>query len=165
MKTLVLVRHAKSSWKNPDLTDRERPLNDRGKRDAPFMGKLLGEKGVTPDLIITSPANRAMSTARIIARELRYPADDIAVIESLYMGDTEEFLRILHDLNDSHGAVMIVGHNPEITIFTSFITGDHIDNMPTCGIVCADFAIDEWKAVSRGNGEMRFFEYPKKYFR
>ena len=165
MKTLALIRHAKSSWKNPDLTDRERPLNDRGMRDAPFMGKLLGEKAIKPALMISSPAKRAMSTARIIARELGYPASDIVVHESLYMGNTEDFLRILCDLNDAHKTVLVVGHNPEITLFANYITGDHIDNVPTCGIVCADLAVNEWKGVSRGIAKLRFFEYPKKYFR
>ena len=165
MKTLFLVRHAKSSWKDSQLTDRERPLNERGKRDAPFMGKLLFEKGTKLDLIISSPANRAMTTAKFLARELKYRVPDIVINESLYMGANEDFIRVLHDLNNSHHTVMMIGHNPEMTLFSNFITGEYIEKISTCGIVCVDFGFDQWNQVERGNGKMRFFEYPKKYFR
>ena len=165
MKTLILVRHAKSSWKNTDLTDRERPLNDRGKRDAPFMGKLLRERGEKPDVIISSPATRATTTARFIAREVKYHTSDIINSEPLYAGTMDDVLDVIHRIENSFTTAMIVSHNPAITLCSSLVTGSNIENMPTCGIVCVDFSLTEWKDVRRGNGKLRYLEYPKKYFK
>ncbi|MBI4547222.1 MAG: histidine phosphatase family protein [Ignavibacteriae bacterium] len=165
MKTLLLVRHAKSSWKNPELSDRERPLNNRGKRDAPFMGKLLSERGVKPDLLITSPTNRAMTTARYVAHELQYRISEIVTDESLYGQTMDHILHVIQGFENSINTVMIIGHNPEITLCANYITANTIENIPTCGIVCVDFSIELWNEIARGNGALRYFEYPKKYFK
>ncbi len=165
MKTMFFIRHGKSNWKIPALTDRERPLNDRGKRDAPFMARLLRERGVMPDLIISSPAVRAMTTTRFISRELMYPEARIVVDESLYPGTVEDILRVIHAIQSSLNVAMIVGHNPALTLSADFITGRDFDNIPTCGVVCIDLQDEGWDNVDRGRGKIRYFEYPKKYFR
>ena len=165
MKALLLVRHAKSSWKNAESTDRNRPLNDRGKRDAPYMGKLLSERGVKPDVLISSPADRALTTARFMAREMKYRAADIVISESLYMGTLEDMLDLVQRSDGAHRTVMVVSHNPAITLFSNFLSGDNIEKIPTCGIVFLEFDTNDWKDIDRGSGRVKFYEYPKKHFR
>ena len=165
MITLFLVRHAKSSWKDQELTDRERPLNDRGKRDAPFMAKLLSERGVRPDIIITSPAVRAATTAKFFSREMKYKVADIVSDEALYQASMDGILQRVREIEDRVKTAMVVGHNPEITLLSDFVTGGSIDDVPTCGIACIEFAFDHWRDVGRGNGILKYFEYPKKYFK
>jgi phosphohistidine phosphatase len=165
MKTLLLIRHAKASWKDEELTDLQRPLNNRGNRDAPFMGKLLREQRIQPDLIISSPALRAMTTARVMAGELMYESSKIVTDESLYNSDVSSMARITAQIDDSLKTVMIVGHNPEITLYANTLTNDSIQNIPTCGVACLQFQIDSWRALTRGSGTLEFLEKPKKYFR
>ena len=117
MKILILVRHAKSSWKNAYLLDIDRPLNKRGQRDAPVMGKRLAERDSTPDFLISSPATRALTTAEIIAQEIEYPVEDIVVDERIYGADVDDWLEIVQDLDDGWDCVMCFGHNPGITDF------------------------------------------------
>src|SRR5687768_1175410 len=112
MKELILVRHAKSSWKDQDLTDFERPLNKRGKRDAPFMGGLLKKITQSPDLIISSPAARALSTAKIIAKELDFPVDKIKKDIKIYLAEEVELFKIVKKISDKHQRIILVGHNP-----------------------------------------------------
>lgn len=163
MKTLYIIRHAKSSWEDPDKDDFDRPLNDRGKRDAPRMGKRLKEKGITPDLMLTSPAKRAFSTARRIGKVLKYSKDNIKMDKKLYHADEETILSVVRELKDKHEAVMVFGHNPGLTDFiNSFQTGElDIDNLPTCGIVAFELNISSWKDVAWGKGRIMFFDYPK----
>lgn len=161
-KTLYLVRHGKSSWKNESLTDSERPLNKRGKRDAPFMGKLLRQSSDLPDVIISSPAKRALSTAKLFASELGYTKENIVVIEELYMGDESDFIKIIQNIKDSANSIMLFGHNPGITYFASFISDSNIENIPTAGIVRIDFNIKSWEEIGRTKGSLILFEYPKK---
>lgn len=163
MKTLYIIRHAKSSWEDPDKDDFDRPLNDRGKRDAPRMGKRLKEKGITPDLMLTSPAKRAFSTARRIGKVLKYSKDNIKMDKKLYHADEETILSVVRDLKDRHEVVMVFGHNPGLTDFiNSFQTGElDIDNLPTCGIVAFELDIRSWKDAAWGKGKISFFDYPK----
>lgn len=162
MKRLYLARHAKSSWKNPGLTDFDRPLNKRGKRDAPFMGKVLLELGVLPDLILSSPAKRALKTAAIIAEEIDYPIEEIITTPDLYLTDSFDLLQLVHDLDDMHEEVMIFGHNPGLSELADEIGDDTFDNIPTSGILCIEFDISSWSQVSPETGKVIFFEYPKK---
>ena len=111
MKKLYLVRHAKSSWKDPSLDDIDRPLNKRGKRDAPFMGKLLRKEGVKPDLIITSPAKRAFFTAKTIANEIDYSKKDIVKSNLVYLTSTNELLEVINDISQEVKTAMLFGHN------------------------------------------------------
>jgi len=162
MKTLYLVRHAKSSWKNPELNDLDRPLNARGKTDAPKMGKLLKKLGEQPDLIISSPAKRAARTASKIAREIGYPVKKIVKEDKLYMAGHEDFFGVISKVKKSVGKLMIVSHNFGLTIFANFITGSDLVNIPTAGIVRIDFDINKWKEIKDTTGKLIFFEYPKK---
>ena len=163
MKTLFIIRHAKSSWDASNIDDFERPLNDRGKRDAPRMGKRLKEKDIQPTLLLSSPAKRALSTAKRIAKVLKYPKDDIKTDRRLYHADEETMLTVVRELKDKQDVVMIFSHNPGLTEFVnSLMDGElDIDNVPTCGVVAFQFSLDAWKDVDWGKGKLLFFDYPK----
>ncbi len=163
MKNLILVRHAKSSWDNAGLSDIERPLNKRGRHDAPMMGRLLAEKGEKPDLMISSPAKRALSTAKRIADELRYDRSSIKINNSLYMAGNDDFFSVIGDVKDKVSCLMIFSHNYGITDYANLITGESISNIPTCGIVKSVLDIDSWSDIINPKGKMLYFEYPKKY--
>ncbi len=164
MKRLYLIRHAKSSWNEPDLADIDRPLNKRGKRDAPFMGKRLKEQHkANPDLILSSPAKRALRTAKIIAKEIDYPKGKIEIKDSLYGSGVEAMLNVIQYLDDSLDEVMLFGHNPDLTSLANYLSNHEVDNIPTCGIFCVDFDIQSWQDVGKGKGIFKFFDYPKKY--
>ena len=162
MKTLYLVRHAKSSWKNPELSDIERPLSSRGKENAPKMGMLLKKQGDIPELIISSHAKRAFDTARKIAKELDYPVRKIEKDERLYLADKEDFLEVLTEVKKSVDKVMLVSHNFGITLFANFISESDIINIPTAGIARIDFEIKKWKEALNTKGKLVFFISPKK---
>lgn len=163
MKALFIIRHAKSSWDASNIDDFERPLNDRGKRDAPRMGKRLKEKDIHPDLLLSSPAKRALSTAKRIAKALKYPKDNIKTDRRLYHADEETMLAVVQELKDSQDVVMIFSHNPGLTEFVNSLMDGQlvIDNVPTCGIVAFQFNSESWKDVDWGKGKLLFFDYPK----
>lgn len=163
MRTLILVRHAKSSWDNPNLGDKERPLNHRGKSDAPKMGELLKNKGEKPDLLVSSPAKRAYSTAKRIAKELSYKKADIERNEALYMADLEDFFSVIRETPENVYNLMLFSHNYGITYFANNISGGNIDNIPTCGVVRVDFDINSWAEAENKKGKLVYFEYPKKH--
>jgi phosphohistidine phosphatase len=163
MKTLLLARHGKSSWDDSDLSDFERPLNNRGRRDAPLMGRLLMQVGVAPDLIVTSPANRAFTTARIIAGALHYPLERIEAREQLYEAGSDDILTVVRSLDDSRNTVMLFGHNPGLTLFCNSLITPGIDDIPTCGMAGIHCTVDSWKDVTAGSGGLYLYEYPKKY--
>ncbi len=163
MKTLYLVRHAKSSWKHPGLDDFERPLNKRGRRDAPFMGKILKKKKVLPSLIMSSPATRAVLTARTIADKIGYPLDKIKYSEEIYLAADQALLRLIQAIDDNHKKVMLVGHNPGFTSMANALCNHSVDNVPTCGVFCIQFKLASWALVEAASGEFQFFEYPKKH--
>jgi phosphohistidine phosphatase len=162
MKTIYLVRHGKSSWKNPNQKDLNRPLSKRGKNDAPKMGKKLKKLNEKADLIITSPAKRAYDTARKIAKETGYPVKKIDKEDKLYMADNEGFIDVIKKVKKSVDKLMIVSHNLGLTIFANFISDSDIVNIPTAGIVRIDFEINKWKDIKNIKGRLIFFEYPKK---
>jgi len=164
MKTLYLVRHAKSSWDNPNYSDIERPLNKRGKREAPFMGKLLKKEKAKPDIIYSSPAVRASTTAEIIAKEISYPEEKIVRDENIYESGIKELEEIIQGIPNDNTVVMLFGHNPGLTHFVNHLGDKYIDNMPTCSIVGIEFDVNSWREVERNKGKIFLFEYPKKYF-
>src|SRR5204862_7387406 len=133
MKTLFLVRHAKSSRNEPALPDKDRPLNDRGKRDAPKMGERLAKRGVTPDLILSSPAKRALKTAQIIAKKLDYKLADIVVDERLYATGADDLLHVIRKLGAKQKTVMLFGDNPELAVLANRLT-NKINQMPVCAV-------------------------------
>ncbi len=146
MKTLFLVRHAKSSRDDPTLADRERPLADRGLRDAPRMGHRLAKRGAKPDAIVSSPALRAMATARLFAKELGFDRDRIVVEARLYATSADELLAVVRALDDRLGSVMLFGHNPELTDFAQRLSTT-IANLPTCAVAEFGFDTASWSAV------------------
>ena len=162
MKTLYLVRHAKSSWKYPDLEDFERPLNKRGRKSLIFMGAVLNKLEVEPDLVISSPANRAAMTARMIADRINYPLDKIRYSESIYLSDENALIHVIRNINNALKQAMLVGHNPGLTDLANYITDKQISNIPTCGVYCVDLDISSWTEINEHCGKWRFFEFPGK---
>lgn len=162
MKTLYLTRHAKSSWKFPELSDHDRPLNKRGNRDAPIMGKRLFSQGILPNTMISSTANRAYTTAQKIAFEIGFPSDQIIPNSDLFHADSSEILEVIQELSDKHSSAMVFGHNPGFTWAANQLANLNIDNIPTCGIVSLSFPVDSWSELDFGMGELVFFDYPKK---
>lgn len=163
MKMLFLVRHAKSSWKDSSLPDFKRPLNKRGKRDAPFMGEKLKGQGILPDLLLSSPAERAKKTAKAIARKTGYPQNTIVFNKEIYEADVTGLLSLLRQQSNACTSVMLVGHNPELTMFSNLLCNGSIENIPTTGISCIRFAARTWAEVAAGSGTQSFFDYPKRY--
>ncbi len=161
MRTLYIVRHAKSSHKEPGLSDRERPLNDRGKTDAPLMGKWLEQHGIRPDRIRSSSAVRAYSTAERIAEEIGYPDSGIRTEDRLYATDTDRLIQAIRETSDEDESLMIIGHNPEFTELANTLGELRIDNVPTTGIVCFSFEVERWQDLNPGEGSFAFFESPK----
>jgi phosphohistidine phosphatase len=163
MKTLYLVRHAKSSWKYSNLEDFERPLNKRGHKNAPFMGRVLKKLKVAPDLIISSPANRAAMTARIIAAALDYPLENIRFSEAIYEFSEKALINVVKQIDGAVNHAMVVGHNPAINGLANFIGDQPISNIPTCGVFCVELDISSWANINAHCGKLKFFEYPKKH--
>jgi len=163
MKTLVMIRHAKSSWANPLQSDFERPLNERGKEEAPAMGKKLKELKVIPDLIVSSTAKRTRQTAKRIAEATGYDADHIKWEEKLYHCIPSVFEEVIFEVSDAVNTVFIVAHNPGITDFVNQLSPDFsIDNMHTCGMVGVRIETDEWNKFSLAERKVFLFEYPGK---
>ncbi|NOX17716.1 MAG: histidine phosphatase family protein [Chlorobi bacterium] len=165
MKKLYICRHGKSSWKFNDLSDFERPLNKRGERDAPKIGEVLNGKKVSPDIILSSPAKRAFTTAKTIVKKLGRSADEIERKEELYGASAGEIMSIIQELPEDADSVMIFGHNPGLTTLNNVLSDKRIDNLPTCGVAALKLNIDKWKEIDFGCGKEMFFEYPKKYFK
>ncbi len=163
MKKIYLVRHAKSSWKEMDLSDFQRPLNKRGKSDLEFMAKRLKFFAVMPDLILSSPAKRAKTTAKEIAKTIGYDKSDISYIDSLYESSYQTYRYILDSLDKNIDSVFIVAHNPTITEVGEILSGAILTNMPTCSIICIEFDIKNFKEIEEGSGKILFFDYPKKH--
>jgi phosphohistidine phosphatase len=142
MKTLLILRHAKSSWKFPDLTDHDRPLNSRGKHDAPLIGKKLAKEGLVPDVIIASSAIRAHATAKKVAKASGYRGE-IAVESSLYGGGPTTYLNILRNQLDQYDKVLLVGHNPDVEQLLHILTGTEVI-MPTCALAHLSLILERW---------------------
>jgi len=142
MKTLLLLRHAKSSWDDGNLADFDRPLNGRGRRDAPVMGRLLAQHELTPDLIVTSAARRAAATAELVALAAEYTGD-IQYTNELYLADPETFLDVARDTADTVTRLLLVGHNPGIEELVTDLAG-HEERMPTAALACFRLSIERW---------------------
>ena len=161
MKTLLILRHAKSSWKNVNLSDHERPLNKRGQRDAPRMGKLLADENLVPDLIITSSAERALTTVELVALSSGYE-QEITVMRQLYHADPEDYLAVLREKGEPYERVMVVGHNPGMEALVEELTGDYL-RMPTAALVQVELPVDSWVDFTEDvEGELTEVWRPKK---
>ena len=161
MKTLLLVRHAKSSWDDPSMNDIDRPLNDRGKNDAPEMAKRLAGKKIKIDAMVSSPAKRAKQTCKHFAKEFDLKKKDIMIEPGLYEAGPENFYEVMEGLKNKWDAVVIFSHNPGITYFANSLTETHIDDMPTCSMFAIKIDIDKWKDFKTAKKEFWFFDYPK----
>lgn len=161
MRQLILIRHAKSSWSNPDLSDFDRPLNKRGKRDLAFMSVLLSQKNMTPELIISSPALRTKLTAIEFANKIGYNKNEIIWNKNLYLASYMKILKIIKQIENKINCAIIVGHNPGLTDLQNYLCNEEIDNIPTSGIVSMS-TIKEWIDVESKDFELVFFEFPKK---
>ena len=163
MKYLFLTRHAKSSWSNPGLADIDRPLNERGKKAAPFMGKLIMDKGEKPELLISSPAYRAFSTAKAFGEAMGLVENDIIINRNIYGAGAQQLLELVQNQDDLNKSIMLFGHNPTFTSFVNFLTSSNIMNVVTCGVVRIDFECSSWTDIDFGSGSLAYYEYPKKY--
>ncbi|MDH3549744.1 MAG: histidine phosphatase family protein [Gammaproteobacteria bacterium] len=162
MKILTIVRHAKSSWKDTSLSDRKRPLNTRGERDAPVMGRRIHEHGIRPSLIITSPAKRAWKTAKIIAREIHYPLEFLQREDGLYLASLNEILDTIVAQDNGFNNLMIVGHNPGLTDFANFLVPGLTNNLPTAGVVSVEIDQDDWSLYTQPQARLLVHDWPKK---
>lgn len=162
MKELIIARHAKSSWKNTEISDIERPLNKRGYTDANTIGRYLNSCQAKPGLIFTSPAVRAFSTATIYARYLNFNFENFKVVDTLYSGSFEHLVEMVQNLDNKINVVMIFGHNPTFTDLANYFIFDKIDNIPTSGIVSIHFDNADWSEVGEKSGVLNYFHYPKK---
>lgn len=162
MKTLTLVRHAKSSWSDTTLSDRKRPLNKRGKHDAPIMGRRIADHGIRPSLIISSPAQRAWTTAKIIAAEISYPREFLQREDSLYLASLDDFLDVLVAQETGFNSIMLVGHNPGMTDFANFLSPGLTNNLPTAGVVSVEIDQEHWNLYERPQTRLLVHDYPKK---
>ena len=161
MKTLYLVRHAKSSWDNPGLRDFDRPLNGRGIHDAPRMGVWLKEQNITPDLILSSPAKRAVTTARLLLKGLGLEDDIIQTDERIYLASPDGMLKLISELDMHANHLFLVGHNPGHTDLANRLSEVHIDNLPTAAIFAVSFDINRWSELKPRAGRFLFFQSPK----
>jgi len=161
-KTLVLVRHAKSSWKEVGLADRERPLSGRGKRDAPRMGARLARRDARPELLVTSPAVRAVQTAEAMAVAFGRGPADFLVDEGLYDAGPEELMAVVRRFDDQVRHAMLVGHNPALTELANRLAECAIENVPTCGVVILRLATDTWTTAGDCPATLLEFLSPKK---
>ena len=162
MKTLYLMRHAKSSWSFDELRDNERPLNDRGREDAPRMGQALAKRDIHPDLLVSSPAVRAQTTAVLVARELDYDREHIQIEPAIYQADLDTLLEVIRALPDEADSVLLTGHNPTISDVANYLLSSPLsEEMPTAAVVCLQFNIDHWEDVKRANAEFYFYDCPR----
>jgi phosphohistidine phosphatase len=161
MKTLLIVRHAKSSWEDFAQPDFERPLNERGKKDAPEMAARIREKGLKIDLFVSSPAKRALRTARYFAEAYKQEKEDILQIEKLYEAPAARFYEVINQLNDKHETIALFSHNPGITDFVNTLTQVRIDNMPTCAVFAVSIDTKKWAQCKEAEKSFLFFDYPK----
>jgi phosphohistidine phosphatase len=162
MKTLILVRHAKSSWDDVNLPDFERPLNKRGKEDAKKMAERLYKKIKKLDAIISSPAKRAKKTAESFAEIFKINEEDILFNPSLYHAAGSDFFEVIGEFSNKLNTVAVFSHNPGITYFSNeLITDINIDNIPTTGIFAVKMDIKKWSEFKESERQFLFFDYPK----
>ncbi len=162
MKTLVVIRHAKSSWEEAGQDDFDRPLNDRGKKDGPDMAKRLKDKDLKIDLFVSSPAKRALRTARYFAEEYKVDKKDILLVDELYHSAVPDtFHKEIEGVNDKHEVIALFSHNPGITDFVNTLSAVHVDNMPTSAVFAVSADTDKWSGFKEAEKAFLFFDYPK----
>lgn len=163
MKNLYLIRHAKSSWADLNLRDEDRPLNSRGKKDAPRMAEFLTDQLVAVDAFVTSPAKRARTTAKLFAETFGHDKDTLTQKKQLYHASTDDILNVIFEFEEAWDHVFVFGHNPGFTYFANFFTKQPIANVPTCGIVHIKADIEHWTDFDYKSGKLVNFYYPKMF--
>ncbi len=162
MKKLLIIRHAKSSWADAGQLDIDRPLNERGHSDAPMMARRIKDAQVAIDAFVSSPANRAFTTATYFAKEYGLSPKDIQQYKSLYHAPPPVFFDLIKKIENSITTAAIFSHNPGITAFVNELTNARIDDMPTCAIFAVKADIKHWKDFASAKKELWFFDYPKR---
>ena len=165
VRHVCFVRHAKSNWDHPGLKDFDRPLDKRGLHDAPLMASKMNELGLKPDLIITSGANRAKSTAEFFKKEFDLPDKKFRIDNDLYEASPEDVFDVIRSAPDDALFIYVFGHNPTFTWVANNLSGVHIDNVPTCGVVHAQANLSHWKKFKPEYAAFVGFHYPKQYYR
>ncbi|MEL6139994.1 MAG: histidine phosphatase family protein [Bacteroidota bacterium] len=163
MKRIYFVRHAKSSWDHPELSDHDRPLNKRGIRDAPLMAQLLVARGHQLDGLVSSTAKRAWSTALVFADACQIEEAAILSRSELYHASPSQIIEVIRQLPEDWHQIALFGHNPGFTDLANRFKGDYIDNVPTCGIVCAQSEVTSWGNWKAANCTRPLFYYPKQF--
>jgi len=161
MKSLLLIRHAKSSWENFSVPDFDRPLNDRGKKDAPMMAARLKEKNIVPDTALVSTAKRARKTAGYFTGVWNLKDSSVHFMDDLYLASSAVFFRIISQLPDEVNSVAVFSHNNGLTEFANELTDVAIDNIPTCGIFAIHIQSDKWRNFAEAGKDFWFFDAPK----
>ncbi|TDQ08348.1 SixA phosphatase family protein [Pedobacter metabolipauper] len=161
MKQLLLVRHGKSDWGNSHLSDFDRPLNARGHRDAPEMARRIFQKDLVPQIIVSSPALRALTTAIHFLEAWQKDADLIVQAPDIYEAEKMDLLGVVNGLNDRYDRIALFGHNPGLTDFANYLGNANIYNIPTCGVVLIEFQADSWSEISQSTGTVVDIDYPK----
>ncbi|MEY3668397.1 MAG: hypothetical protein RL572_1937 [Pseudomonadota bacterium] len=162
MKTLYLLRHAKSSWATPEQKDFDRPLDERGLEEAPQMAALLKARAEMPQLVVSSPALRALSTARIVCEQLGTPVDSIIENRQIYLAGSPKLQQLISLFDEAASSAMLVAHNPALTDLANDLAHAGIDNIPTCGLVTLELPIEHWAELLPGIGRLHRFEYPNQ---
>lgn len=160
IKTVYLIRHAKSSWSEVGLSDFDRTLNDRGNLDAVTMGKRLKAKNILPDYILSSSSKRTKKTAKKITKEIGINYNEVDFNEAIYHASYEVLMHHLTNINDKHQTVFLIGHNPGISNFCDYLTHQAL-YFPTCGIAKITFEVDSWQEITSNSGTLAWFDYPK----
>ncbi|MBP6574905.1 MAG: histidine phosphatase family protein, partial [Flavobacteriales bacterium] len=160
---LYLIRHAKSSWSDPLQADFHRELNGRGLRDAPAMGKHFAARGERVDLFVSSPAVRALTTARAVAQAFGVPPGKIVTEPKLYLASTPTWMEVVNTLPSAVRSAALFSHNPGISEFCELLTEGGLGELPTCAMVRVDNEVDSWASVSRGNGAVAWYDFPKQH--
>ena len=161
MKELLLIRHAKSDWDDPSLSDFDRPLNKRGKSDAPVMAHRLLDKKIKIDAFISSPAKRAKKTASIFAKEYKIEKKDILLFEELYAAEANVFFEVISHTDDKFDNIAVFSHNPGLTDFANLLSDVRIDNIPTCGVFALKIDTKSWANFKEAKKGFWFFDYPR----
>ena len=161
-KTLILVRHGKSSWADSDLTDHDRPLNKRGIEDAPRMARRLVKRGDLPEVIVTSSALRALETAKAFASKLEIETGAVLVEPKIYGAGVDQLIELIHGFDDAVRGVLLVGHNPTLTELSHRLTGEELGDLPTCAVVTLRVGSGSWRSVGRTRVDLVDLDYPKK---
>jgi phosphohistidine phosphatase len=162
IKTLYLIRHAKSSWKDIDASDFERGLTKKGKKNIDTIGSYLKLRGIKPDTVLASCARRTQETADLLATKLEYDGP-VSYMQELYFTDTETLKQIIMLQESDVDSIFVIGHNPQVTDMANALIDEHISKIPTMGVVAIDFEIDRWSDIAHTKGKLDFFIYPKQF--